>query len=334
MRLLLTGGTGFVGPAAARALAAAGHRVRCLVRRTSDLGPLTSAGADVELVIGDVVDPASLPAALDGCEAVVHLAGLTKTVKPAAYYRVNGAGTENLAAAAAAAGVKRFVHCSTLAVAGPMAPDRPIREEDPPAPVSHYGRSKLAAEEAVRRYADRFEAVIVRPPIVYGPRDRDFFEIFKLARLGVAPKPGLAGDKRYSMIYVDDLARGVALALEKGKPAGPAADGSGVYYVSDGGVYGWSEVLRAVGRALGRENTLVLPVPETLSWGAGLWGELVGRITGRAQIVSFDKAREIGGPGWACATDRAREELGYVPEWPLERGLAAATNWYREHGWL
>ena len=334
MKVLLTGGTGFVGPATARALADAGHEVRCLVRRSSDLGPLGASGARLEFAIGDVSAPATLPEAVAGCDAVVHLAGLTKTVTPAAYYRVNADGTGNLAGAAAAAGVKRFVHCSTLAVAGPMAPGRPVREEDPPAPVSHYGRSKLAAEEAVRRHAPSMEAVIVRPPIVYGPRDRDFFEIFKMAALGLALKPGLIGDKRYSMIYVDDLGRALALALANGKPAGDGRDGSGVYYVSDGGVHAWADVIRAAGRALGRPNTVVLPVPESLSWGAGLWGELVGRVTGRAQILSFDKIRELGGAGWACETERARADLGFAPAWPLEQGREAAAAWYREQRWL
>jgi nucleoside-diphosphate-sugar epimerase len=333
VKVLLTGGTGFVGPATARALAAAGHQVRCLVRRSSDLGPLSGAGP-LEFAIGDVAEAPTLPPALAGCEAVVHLAGLTRTVTPAAYYRVNADGTGNLAAAAAAAGVKRFVHCSTLAVAGPMAADRPAREEDPPAPVSHYGRSKLAAEEAVRRHAGEVETVIVRPPIVYGPRDRDFFEVFKMAALGVALKPGLVGEKRYSMVYVDDLGRAIALALDRGRPAGAEHDGSGVYYVSDGGVHAWADVIRAAGRALGRANTVVVPVPETLSWGAGLWGELYGRVTGKAQILSFDKIREVAGPGWACETGRARADLGYEPEWPLERGLEAAASWYREQRWL
>jgi nucleoside-diphosphate-sugar epimerase len=333
VKVLLTGGTGFVGPAAARALTAAGHEVRCLVRRSSDLGPLSGAGP-LEFAIGDVAEATTLPPALEGCAAVVHLAGLTKTVTPDAYYRVNADGTGNLAGAAAAAGVKRFVHCSTLAVAGPMAPGRPVREEDPPAPVSHYGRSKLAAEEAVRHQAGAMETVIVRPPIVYGPRDHDFFEVFKMAARGLALKPGLAGEKRYSMIYVEDLGRALALALERGRPAGAEHDGSGVYYVSDGGVYAWGEVIRAAGRALGRANTVVVPVPESLSWGAGLWGELVGRVTGRAQILSFDKIREIAGAGWACETERARTDLGYAPEWPLERGLEAAAAWYREQRWL
>ena len=99
-------------------------------------------------------------------------------------------------------------------------------------------------------------------------------------------------------------------------------------------MYAWAEVIRAVGRALGRDNTVVLPVPESLSWGAGLWGEVWARVTGKAQILSLDKVRELGGPGWACATDRARADLGYEPEWPLERGLEAATAWYREHRWL
>ncbi len=335
MKVLLTGGTGFVGPATAKALAGAGHEVRCLVRKGSDRSGLEAAGVPLSWALGDVCDRGSLPAALDGADAVVHVAGLTKTVRSEDYYRVNADGTRNLAEAAASAGVKRFVHCSSLAVAGPLDGAQPVCEEDPPAPVSHYGRSKLAAEEAARRFADRLALTIVRPPIVYGPRDRDFFEVFKMASRGVALKAGLFGTKRYSVIYVDDLGVALARALDKGGAVEPSRrDGGGVYYVSDGGVYTWEEMIREVGRALGRPNTVVLPVPEALSWGAGLWGELAARVSGKPQIMSFDKIREVGGDGWACDTERAKRELGFEPAYPLARGLAEAAGWYRGEGWI
>jgi nucleoside-diphosphate-sugar epimerase len=130
----------------------------------------------------------------------------------------------------------------------------------------------------------------------------------------------------------------MALALARGRPvpasAAAAAAGEGVYYVSDGGVYAWEEVLREVGRALGRPNTLVVPVPEAVSWGAGLVGELAARVTGKPRIVSLDKVREISGDGWACDDARARAELGYAPAWPLVKGLAETARWYRESGWI
>src|SRR5262249_7296698 len=136
---------------------------------------------------------------------VVHMAGVTKSLRNEDFYRVNADGTRALAAAAANAGVKRFIHCSTLSAAGPISGARPLVEEDPPAPVSHYGRSKLAGEEALRHEAGRMAVTIVRPPIVYGPRDKDFFEVFKMAGRGLSLSPGLFGKKRYSLIHVEDL---------------------------------------------------------------------------------------------------------------------------------
>ncbi|HWV37939.1 MAG TPA: NAD-dependent epimerase/dehydratase family protein [Vulgatibacter sp.] len=333
MKVLLTGGTGFVGPAAATALHAAGHRVRCLVRGTSDRSGLEATGVEIEWALGDVCDPASLPAALDGVDAVVHVAGLTKGLRADDLYRVNAYGSRLLAEAAIAAGVRRFVLCSSLAVAGPMQNGRPSLETDPCRPVSFYGRSKLAGEEMVRRHAGRLDITIVRPPIVYGPRDRDFFEVFKMAAGGLALRPGLFRQKKYSIIYVDDVGAALVLALDRGRTVRDLEGFEGVYYVSDGGVYAWEEMLRKVGYALGR-RPLVVPVPEALSWPVGLWSEVAARITGKPQIVSLDKIREMGGPGWACSIDRAREELGFEPAWPLERGLASTADWYRANAWL
>lgn len=334
MKVLLTGGTGFVGPGAAAALHAAGHQVRCLVRPTSDRSVLDATGVPLEWAIGDVCEPASLPAALDGVDAVMHVAGLTKGLRSEDYFRVNAYGSRLLAEAAIAAGVKRFVLCSTLAVAGPMPHGRPSLEGDACKPVSQYGRSKLAGEEMLRRHAERIELTIVRPPIVYGPRDKDFFEVFKMAANGLAVRPGLFEHKKYSIIYVDDLGTVLALALDKGGAVRDLEGCDGVYYVSDGGVYSWDEMVRKVGRSLGRENTLVIPVPESLSWPVGLWSEVAARLTGKPQIVSLDKIREMGGPGWACSIDRARSELGFEPAWPLERGLASTADWYRSHHWI
>lgn len=334
MKVLLTGATGFVGPAAALALSKAGHEVRCLVRETSDRSALDALGLPLEYALGDVCTPASLPAAMDGVDAVVHVAGLTKGIRRDDYFRVNGFGSRVLAEAAVAAGVQRFVLCSSLAVAGPMPEGRPVVEDDPPTPVSVYGQSKLAGEEAVRRHGNKLDLTIVRPPIVYGPRDKDFFEVFKMASRGLALKPGLFHSKRYSIIHVDDLGHSLALALEKGKNVENLTSGEGVYYVSDGGVYAWDELIHHAAQALGKENTFVMPVPEGLSWPVGLVSELAARLTGKPQIVSIDKIREMAGPGFACFIDKARDDFGYEPRWELGDGLAHTARWYLDNRWL
>lgn len=333
MKVLLTGGTGFVGPVTARALARRGHQIRALVRRSSDRSGLDAVGG-IEYAYGDICDADSLPAALDGVDAVVHVAAITKGVRREDYFRVNHFGTRQLVEAAVAAGVQRFLHCSTLAAAGPMRDGRPVTEDDEPRPVSNYGISKLAGEEAVRRHADKLHLTIVRPPIVYGPRDRDFFEVFRMGALGLGVKIGLGESKRYSIIHVEDLGEVLAVALEKGRRVTGPKGGEGVYHVSDGGVYTWEEMIRRAGEALGRKNTVVLPVPESLQWPAGLLGSITARLTGRPQIVNLDKVREGYGPGWACTIDRARNELAWEPAWPIDKGLAHTAAWYRENRWI
>lgn len=334
MKVLLTGATGFVGPQTAKALTDAGHEVRCLVRETSDRSALEELGVNLEYAIGDVCSEGPLLEALEGVDAVVHLAGATKCLNREDYYRVNAYGSRLLAESAVAKGVSRFVHCSTLAVAGPMRDGRPVTEDDPPRPVSEYGKSKLAGEEAVRRHGNRMEVTIVRPPIVYGPRDRDFFEVFKMAARGLGIRHGLLEPKRYSIIHVDDLGRSIALALDKGRAVQGMEGPEGVYYVSDGGIHLWDELIRRAAAALGRGSAFVLPVPESLAWPLGIWSDIAARLTGKPQIVSIDKVRESMGPGFACSIERARNELGYAPGWPAEKGIEHTARWYLENRWL
>lgn len=334
MRVLLTGATGFVGPQTAKALSDAGHQVRALVRETSDRSALDALGVELEYAIGDVCSPGPLAEAVEGVDAVIHLAGATKGIRRDDFYRVNTYGARLLAETAVEKGVSRFVHCSTLAVAGPMSEGRPVHEDDPPAPVSEYGRSKLAGEEAVRRHGGRMDVTIVRPPIVYGPRDRDFFEVFKMAARGIGVRPGLLEPKRYSIIHVDDLAQSLALALEKGRAVEGTRGGEGVYYVSDGGVHRWDELIRHAALALGKGSALVLPVPESFAWPLGIWSDLAARLSGKPQIVSLDKVRESMGPGFACSAEKAQNELGYAPGWPVERGIESTARWYLENRWL
>src|SRR6266702_5648749 len=242
MKVLVTGSTGFIGQHVCRALLARGHAVRALARNPAAAATLAAAGAEV--VKGDVCRPATLPAAVDGCAAVVHLAGSVKALGRAAFFAVHTGGTRHLADAAVAAGAARFLLVSSLAAAGPSTLARPRTEDDPPAPVSAYGESKLAAEAVLRDLAFRLEGTVMSPPIVYGPGDREVLPpLLAMARAGIIVKAGFA-EKRYSVVHAEDLALGIALALERGRRLGPAG-GQGVYYLDDGATYTWEEIGRA-----------------------------------------------------------------------------------------
>jgi nucleoside-diphosphate-sugar epimerase len=263
---------------------------------------------------------------VDGCELVVHVAGLVKARRASEFFRVNGEGTRSLAdACAAAARPPRLVYVSSLAAAGPARPDRPRSEADPPAPVSDYGRSKLAGEMAVRAVAGRVAASIVRPPIVYGPRDHELVPaLARMARAGIAVRAGLA-EKRYSVLHVADLCDGILAVAGRGRPV--AGDGAeGVYFLDDGATHGSSELARAAAAALGR-RARVVPLPEALSWAVAAAATLGAALTGRATMLSFDKMREVRQAAWTCTSERARREVGFAPRFALADGMRDAMRW-------
>jgi len=327
VRVLVTGATGFIGGVLAGQLAARGDRVRALVRAASQTHELARLG--VELAPGDVGDPASLRRAVDGCEGVVHLAGAVKALSGAELFRANADGTRNVVEACARTGC-RLVYVSSLAAAGPSTGGRPRREEDPPAPVSRYGESKLAGESAVRAAVGRVPASIVRPPVVYGPGDKELMpQLLRMARLGLVFRAGFA-EKRFSLVHVEDLCRGLAAVLDRGTRV-EAEGGAGVYFLDDGIDRSWDEIALAACAATGR-RARVVPLPEAVSSLAAAGASLVAALTRRPNILSFDKVREMRQAAWTCTSERARRELGYAPRFGLEDGMADAVAWFRARG--
>ncbi|HEU4386081.1 MAG TPA: NAD-dependent epimerase/dehydratase family protein [Anaeromyxobacteraceae bacterium] len=326
MRWLVTGANGFIGPTVVERIRARGDRVRALVLPGTGAAELLAL--DAEVVAGDVTEPRTLGPAAEGCDAVVHLAGLTKALRAGDFYRVNAAGTGNLAAACAEARPRPvLVFVSSLSAAGPSRRGRPRREEDPPAPVSHYGRSKLQGEEALRALSGRLAATVVRPPITYGPRDRETLPpLFGMARRGLALKCGF-GQRVYSLVHVEDLADGILAAAERGRRLGRSGD-EGLYYLSDGVIHGWAEICREVAQALGR-GVRVLAVPAAASLAVALGCALAAEVSRRPAFLSFDKMREVRCRAWTCSIDRARGELRYAPRLSLAEGLRRSAAWFR-----
>lgn len=334
MRFLITGATGFIGRNLAKVLVDRGHGVRALVRRSSVRGPLEKLG--VEFALGDLNTGEGLFDALETVDCVLHLAGVTKALTPEEYHRCNSDGTRRLVEAMARRSpAPRLVLCSSLAAAGPTVAGRPKREEDAPAPISTYGKSKLGGEQAVREFCDRVPSVIVRPPIVYGPADREFLpSVLPMAKLGVVLKSGL-GPKHYSIIHVDDLCEALYLAAIKGQTARPEDPSSGLYFVDDGREYSWEQICEELAKALGKKRRLaVLPLPNLVSYAAGLGSELQARLRGKVPIMNLDKARELTAEAWTCTSERARKELAFTPAFPLDKGFEHTVAWFKQEGWL
>lgn len=328
MRVLVTGATGFVGGQLVPELCRLGLELRLLVRDRRKAQRWSAAGA--ELVEGDLFDAPALARGCVGVDAVLHVAGLTKTWRAAEFERVNVEGTRQLAQAAVNAGVGRFLLVSSLAAAGPSGPDRPRTEEDPPAPVSAYGRSKLGGERVASEVlaARGVRLAILRPPIVYGEGDRDFFVVFQQVARGLVPLVGgrAALEKRFSLVHVRDLARGLAGAVAR-------ADLEGSYFLPGPQDASFGEVIALAGRAVGRQPRMP-PVPAWLAWPVALALESAASALRKTTIVSRDKLTEAAQPGWACSGDRARAAFGYAPSIALEEGFASAVAWYRKEGWL
>jgi len=327
MRILVTGATGFLGSHIAEQLARQGHAVRVLVRHTSDRSFLQ--GFDAEEALGEVNQPDSLPAVVDGVEAIVHAAGLTKARSAAEFDAVNAGGTANLLAALdPAQPLRRFVLISSLAAHGPSVDGQPRPPEAPPTPITAYGRSKLRAEEIVRSWVgDGRAATIIRPPVIYGPRDRQLLPFFQAACWRLAPLLG-GGTNSVSCVYVEDAARAAALAATAGDDV-PSA----TYALDDGVVYTWRDLLAAVEQAVGKK-ALRLPSPPWAFAATALVSELYGRL--RRQAVSFtrEKVVEMRQRYWICSHEEISRDLGWEPQVGLSEGAALTAAWYRQHGWL
>ncbi|MEV4927875.1 NAD-dependent epimerase/dehydratase family protein [Streptomyces roseoverticillatus] len=280
MRYAVTGATGFVGTRLVAHLTALGHDVTALVRdpRRPVPGARTTA---VDLVTG-----AGLREATADADVVVHLAALTHATDPRALATVNTGGTRRLAAALAAQPrPPRLVYCSSLAASGP---GRLRHEDDAPAPVSAYGRSKLGGEDALHRAGPRLPAVTVRPPIVYGPGDRHFLpSLAAAARTGLLPAVGPRGPRRYSLLHVDDLCRALLAAARHARPGA-------VHHVGDGVEHLWSDIGAAVAATLGRRPPRVVHLPAPLALAAA-------RALGRTGMLNPDKVGEARHPSWTTA---------------------------------
>jgi nucleoside-diphosphate-sugar epimerase len=327
MIAVVTGSTGFIGSHLVDALLARGATVRALVR------PETGAAARDERIgywEADLLDDRSVRESRvwEGVTHVFHLAGVTKGRTLSHFRAGNVFPTANVLAALAARGgvPPRVVLVSSQAAAGPAgAPDAPVRETDRPVPVENYGRSKLQAEQAVARYRDSLPITIVRPSAVYGPRDRDFLKVFRQASsrvaLHAAPR-----DHSFSLVHVSDLVSALILAAEH-----PAAAGK-TYFVGDLPVT-WRRLYDEAARAASA-TPLQLQLPLLAVRIAARAGDLLSTITGRVSLLNKNKAALARPRWWLCDASRARDELGWRPAMPLQRGVQETYLWYVASGWL
>ena len=328
MRVLVTGATGFTGGHLARALLRDGHRVAALVRPPS-LGRaagLQAAGA--ELRPGDLQDPESVVRAVEGCDAVYHIAATYREAgqSDSAYRHVNVEGSRHVLEAARAAGVRRVVHCSTGGVHGHIEKP-PAGEEAPLAPGDVYQRTKLEAEQLAADFGRRtgLDVVVARPIGIYGPGDLRFLKMFRGIARGRFPILG-SGDVFYHLTYIDDLVRGLRLC-------GDVPEAAGRTYLLAGPEYTTLNTLVAL---IAEELQVAPPRLRFPVWPVWLAGALCEAVCVplRVQPPLFRRRVDFYRKSRAFTTARAARELGYHPAVDLRTGIRMTINWYRSEGLL
>lgn len=297
-----------------------------LLRSTSSHSFIQPRLAEVDVRSGSITEPATLAPALAGVTHVIHCAGCTRARTLNDFHDINHLGTRKVVEALNALPEPRprLIHISSLAATGPAPAEKPARENDPPHPVSEYGRTKLAGELEVRdRYRGPF--TIIRPPAVYGPRDNGFLSVFQTVKLHLRPRT--SERQAISLVFVKDLAEAIVATLDQ-----PATIGR-TYFVTGREPTTVGRMAIEIARQMA-VWTLPFPLLPVMLWPACAINDLIARVTGRARLLNFQKYAELRAPGWVCDPARWEREAGPACATTLPAGISATLGWYREAAWL
>ncbi|HAT72082.1 MAG TPA: hypothetical protein DCS63_04625 [Elusimicrobia bacterium] len=307
----ITGGTGFIGGALARALLTRGYAVRIFTRGNP---ARRIEGAQYEVVSFD--DKESLKKAAAGADFMVHMAAMLFSRTRAGFEKANVTGTANLVAAVStlAKPPGKFIYISSLAAGGPSASAAvPRTEETPDAPVSNYGRTKLGGEKEVMRLPPFVKRTILRPPIVYGRNEYAVSKIAHWVKKGFMVNAGASGS--FNFVYVDDLTAAIITALEN-----PATD-SNTYYICENRAYPWKDFIAMLAAAMGVKMPFMVDLPRPLLCALGLVYEAVSWLGGAEPIFNRDKAREGAAPNWTASSSKWERDTGSHTWTSLEEGI-------------
>jgi dihydroflavonol-4-reductase len=326
MRILTTGSNGFIGSTLVERLCRMGHKVRCLIRKTSDLTWLQHL--DVEYAYGDLLSPSSLIDLVKDIDIIFHLGGVTKAATEDLYFLGNFNATVNLLDACQKCGSEnlKFVFVSSQSAGGPSMDGSPVTELSRPHPLSVYGKSKLKAELAVQEYGQRRPMAILRPPSVYGPKDKDLFVLFRSIHRGLLPVLG-DGRQKVSLVHVDDLVDGILLAGFSAKSNGQ------IYYLTGEGEDNWLSICLQIAVSL-QKRPLTIHIP---LWALDIFSAVsvtLAAITKKPALLNRDKVLEMKQECWLCSSEKAKNQLGFQPKMDLATGTSMTVAWYKKAGWL
>ena len=331
MIVAVTGASGFIGSHLTAELAARGFAVRAITRARSRPKDFSSL-APAEWVAVDYDDASALQRAFCDVDIVFHAAAATRAPTRQELERANVELTRRVLIAMQSGkdgGARRFMYISSQAAAGPAASlEAPTRERDDPRPIEAYGETKLAGERIVQNGSGGSIArTVIRPASVYGPRDRDFLQLFRLAHRGIALHPGNR-DKWISIIHVRDLVEGMI-----GAATSPVASGRGYYLANDEPVQ-WSTLFELGASVAGKRLSIDVELPHSLVALGARVGDVLARTTGTATLLGSEKLALSRPRYWVCSNECAKRDLGFRASTSLADGFAETYSWYAEHGWL
>ncbi|MEW6026093.1 MAG: NAD(P)-dependent oxidoreductase [Planctomycetota bacterium] len=334
MKVLVTGATGFVGGHLAERLLQKGYEVHCACRSASNLQHLKSLphSDNLRFINLDISDPSSygtLADILKSVDYVYHLAGMIKAYRAEDYDKANFLSTKYLIEAVIKANnrnLKRFLHLSSLAAAGPSDDIQGISEENPCRPVSYYGKSKLKGEMAVENYKESVPITILRPPPVYGPRDSGLLFFFQAAAFGVRPQ--FNHRKHISLIYVNDLVDAIILAAESARSIGQT------YFVADKDYYSINSIINAISNAVNNKAVGIKLSDGLIKTVAGIYEGCCYLCGLEPSMINSQKVLELSQNYWTCLTEKIRMDIGFETRTPINTGLKETADWYSKNGWI
>lgn len=326
-KVLITGASGFVGYHLIKEALKSGLEVYAAVRKSSDVAHLKDF--DIQYTDLDYTSVDELKADLEEKQYhyIIHAAGTTKAKTRAVYEEINAEYTKNLATAASTAniGLEKFIFVSSLAAMGPLK-DLSVRIQDDSKahPVTHYGASKLLAEQYLAEFTT-LPLLVIRPTAVYGPREKDLFILFESISKGLEPHIG-SFKQQLSFVYVKDLARVIIQALSV-----PVVHQA--YNISDGGVYDRYALAAYTRKALNKK-TFKFHLPVSLVALMASFMDFIYAGSKHTPTLNKEKMAELTAVNWACNTEHAKTDLGYAPEYDLEKGVMQTVKWYKLNNWL
>ncbi|HMN23440.1 MAG TPA: NAD(P)-dependent oxidoreductase [Ignavibacteriaceae bacterium] len=323
---VVTGANGFVGSHLVDNLLSKGLKVRCLVRKSSNLKWLD--GKNVEIFNSGLSDKDGLRKAFKDANYIFHVAGVVKSKTAEGYFKGNVDTTRNLLEVAleSKSSIKRFLVVSSQTVSGPSTEGKPVNEETECNPITTYGRSKLEEEKLALSYKDKLPITICRAPAVYGERDTEIFIYFQTFNKGLTTTIGF-NKKELSLIHVVDLVEGFYLAAMSEKAVGQ------IYFIGSEKFYTWQEINSITSKVLNKKP-IIIKVPHFLVYTIASVAQFFAMFSSKPATLNIEKAKDITQQYWTCDTSKAIRDLGYKQKISIEDGIKRTCDWYKEMKWI